>query len=105
MRIKRNSIQRKIMGAIVFTSTVVLLLLCGAYLIFEYVSYKNTVKNNVSALAAVVASNSSASLAFESRPDALDILDALKSNPHIRAACLYDLHGKLFVSYPKTLPA
>lgn len=98
------------MSAILLTCTVVLLLMCSAYFVFEYVSYKNTIKNNVSSLAAVIASNSSASLAFESRADAGEILGALKDNPHIVAACLYDNSGHLFVAYPanidvKQLPA
>jgi len=91
------------MSAILFTCVVALLLLCSAYFIFEYVSYKKTVKNSVSTLAAVIASNSSAALAFDSRTDASDILDALKGNPHIIAAALYDKNGKLFVAYPDTL--
>lgn len=93
------------MGAVLLTCTVVLLMLCSVYLVIEYVSYKTTIKNNVSTLAAVVASNSSASLAFDSRPDALDILKALKGNPHIVSACLYDNSGRLFARYPETVAA
>lgn len=81
------------------TCTMMLLLLSGAYLVFEYISYKNTVKNNVSSLADIIASNSSASLAFDSRTDARDILGALKDNSHVVAACLYNNAGHLFVAY------
>jgi PAS domain S-box-containing protein len=93
------------MGAIMFTCMVALLLLCSAYFIFEYISYKKTVKNNVSTLAAIIASNSSAALAFDSRTDARDILGALKDNPHIVMAALYDQHGQLFAAYPDTVSA
>jgi two-component system, OmpR family, sensor histidine kinase VicK len=103
MEMKRNSIQQKIMSAVLFTCTVALLLMCGAFLLFEYQSYKKTVKNNISALAAVVASNSSAALAFQSRSDALDILNALRNNPHISVAGLYDNSGRLFAVYPKNI--
>lgn len=88
------------MSAILLTCTVSLLLLCSAYFVFEYISYKKAIKNNVSILAAVIASNSSAALAFDSRTDAREILNALKGNTHIVAACLYDKNGKLFVTYP-----
>lgn len=97
---KDESIRNKIMSAILFTCMVALLLLCSSYFIFEYISYKKTVKNNVSTLAAIIASNSSAALAFDSRTDARDILGALKDNPHIVTAALYDKQGRLFVAYP-----
>lgn len=101
---KDESIRNKIMSAILFTCMVALLLLCTSYFIFEYISYKKTVKNNISTLAAVIASNSSAALAFDSRTDASDILGALKDNPHIVAAALYDKQGRLFVAYPERVP-
>ncbi|MES2276142.1 MAG: ATP-binding protein [Bacteroidota bacterium] len=100
---KHSSIQSKIMNAILLACSVVLLLSAGAYFVFEYVSYKKTVKNNVATLAGIIASNSSAALAFDSRADARDILGALKSNPHIVAACLFDEHNRLFVAYPATI--
>jgi|GEM_PF-4869054 len=103
MKFIDRSIQNKIMTAILFTCSVVLLLMCSAYFLFEYVSYKKTVKANLSTLATIIASNSSAALAFDSRPDALEIMTALKSNPHIIAACLYDEQGRLFVTYPAAI--
>lgn len=102
---KTSSIRKKIMGAILFTCMVALLLLCSAYFIFEYISYKKNVKNNISTLAAIIASNSSAALAFDSRTDARDILGALKDNPHIVMAALYDERGRLFAAYPDTASA
>jgi len=54
-------------------------------------------------LGKVIASNSSAALAFDSEKDANEILSALKANPHIVAACLFNKDGKLFVTYPANL--
>ncbi|MGF7079353.1 PAS domain S-box protein [Mucilaginibacter sp. UYCu711] len=98
--IKNTSIQRKLMRVILVTCSVVLVLMCGAYLVFEYFSSKNTIKNNVSTLAVIIASNSSAALAFDSPADATEILDALNANKHIVAAALYNKNGKLFAKYP-----
>lgn len=91
------------MGAILLTCTIVLFLLCAAFFLFEYAGYKKSIKNTVATLAQVVARNSSAALAFDSYPDAHDILSALKTNPHIVAACLYKADGKLFAKYPDTI--
>jgi PAS domain S-box-containing protein len=98
--IKNTSIRGKLMRVILVTCSVVLVLMCGAYLIFEYFSSKNTIKNNVSTLAVIIASNSSAALAFDSPADATEILDALKADKHIVVAALYDKNGNLFAKYP-----
>jgi PAS domain S-box-containing protein len=101
--IKNTSIQRKLMRVILVTCSVVLVLMCGAYLVFEYFSSKNNIKNNVSTLGVIIASNSSAALAFASPDDATEILDALKADKHIVAAALYDKDGKLFAKYPANI--
>ncbi len=101
--INKSSIQAKIMSAILLTCTIVLLLLCSAFILFEYLSYKKSVKDNVSTLARVIAGNSSAALAFESYSDAREILNGLKNNPHIESACLYDASGHVFAVYPDTI--
>lgn len=88
------------MRVILVTCSVVLVLMCSAYLVFEYFSSKNTIKNYVSTLAVIIASNSSAALAFDSPVDAIEVLNALKADKHIVAAALYDKNGKLFAKYP-----
>ncbi len=88
------------MRVILVTCSVVLVLMCGAYLVFEYFSFKNTIKNNVATLGVIIASNSSAALAFDTPGDATEILNALKADKHIVAAALYDNNGKLFAKYP-----
>jgi PAS domain S-box-containing protein len=100
MNYKDIPIRRKLMGAIMFITSVVLLVMCGVYMLFEYSSYKNTLKSNVAALGTVIATNSSAALAFQSSADAAEILSALKANKSIVAACLYDADGRLFAGYP-----
>ena len=92
------------MSVILLTCTVVLVLICSAYILLEYSSSKDILKNKVSTLGAVVASNSSAALAFDSEHDAAEILSALQGDPHIVAAALYDQDGNLFATYPDTIP-
>jgi PAS domain S-box-containing protein len=105
MNYKDIPIRRKIMGVIMFITSVVLLGMCGVYMLFEYTSYKNTLKSNISSLGAVIATNSSAALAFQSNADAVEILSALKANKNIVAACLYDKDGRLFAAYPVGIAA
>jgi len=49
----------------------------------------------------VIATNSTAALAFENPDDAAAVLAAFKADPHIVAAALYDGEGRIFATYPQ----
>jgi PAS domain S-box-containing protein len=91
------------MSVILTTSAVVLMIMCTAYMIFEYASFRQALKNHVSVLGAVVAANSTAALAFDSQKDGYEILSALREEKQIEAACLYDNEGEIFAQYPTEL--
>ena len=78
MKLRDTPIQRKLMSVILLTCGIVLSLMCFAYVVLEYVSFRNTAKNNISTLGAVIATNSSAALAFDSQIDAQEVLNAVK---------------------------
>ncbi|TZF86404.1 PAS domain S-box protein (plasmid) [Pedobacter sp. BS3] len=103
MNFRNSPIQRKLMSIILLTCSVVLTLMCCVYIFFEFITFRQAVKNNVSTLGVIIASNSSAALAFDSQADANEILSALDADKHIVAACLYDRSGKLFAKYPDTI--
>lgn len=88
------------MSVILLTCGVVLSLMCLAYIIIEYVSFRETAKNDISTLGAVIATNSSAALAFYAPDDATEVLSALAAEKNIVVAALYDNDGKLFATYP-----
>lgn len=81
------------------TCFTVLMLLVSTYLVLEYYSFRKASKDNLLTLGRIIASNSSAALAFDSPEDAIEILSALESNTHILAACLYDKDGHIFAQY------
>jgi signal transduction histidine kinase len=94
-----RSIKRTLMTLILLTSGIVLLLACGTFLTHEILTYRQSMVTSVSTLARVVASNSTAALAFENPSDARDVLSALAAEPHIQSAALYR-EGTLFATYP-----
>ena len=57
-------------------------------------------QEKLSTIGKIISSNSTASLAFDNPADGTEILAALKTEPHIVAACLYDKDGKLFSRFP-----
>ncbi|HYE55906.1 MAG TPA: ATP-binding protein [Chitinophagaceae bacterium] len=100
---KGTPIQRKLMRVIMMTCGTVLLLTCAAFFIYEFITYRDISKRELSVLGRIIAANSTASLAFDSKGDADEILSALRAEPQIVAAGLYDKNGKLYAYYPRTL--
>src|SRR5690606_13997304 len=57
--------------------------------------------NELSGIGSIVATNSTAALAFDSPEEAVEILAALRAESHIILAGLYDKDGKVFAAYPE----
>src|SRR5665213_316157 len=105
MRLADMPIRRKLMVAILTTCVVVMALMTGAFITYEILTIRSTIVRQVTTLGQVVASNSTAALAFENQDDATEILTAFSADRHIVAACLYDRNGHLFSKYPDKLGA
>ena len=98
-------IRRKLVLIIFAISLVVMLLTGGAFLVFEYLTFRQTTVRQLTTVGEILAANSTAALAFQNQDDASEILAALKSERHVVAAALYDRDGKLFSRYPADFPA
>ena len=94
------SIRRKLTTMLLLTSGVALLLTSATFLVYEVVAFRQRAVEEVSTLGRIVASNSTAALAFDNRDDAREILSALRADPRIVGATLYDRAGKPFAHYP-----
>jgi signal transduction histidine kinase len=96
-------ISRKLTLSILSTSVVVLFLTMEAFFAYEFFNLRRTTAEQLSTLAEITAANSTAALAFQNERDAQEILDAIKAQPYIMAAAIYDADGHLFARCPKTL--
>lgn len=101
MRGPRRSIQRKLMTVMMLTTSIILLITSSAFFIYEVVIFRQTSVNNLTTIGKMIASNSTAALAFDSQEDANDILDALKAEKHIVAANLFAQDSSIFASYSR----
>lgn len=101
---KRSSIQERVRSVILLASVIVLLVTAAAFVTYEAIDFRNHLVRNLSTLAAVIADNSAAPMAFDNRAVAEEILAALRAEPDIEAAALFDLEGNVFASYPKAVP-
>ena len=89
---------------LLLTSAVVMLLMRASFFTYEYLTFRRETVRQLSAMGEIIATNSTAALAFDNRDDAGEILGALKANRHIVAAALYDSNGRFFAGYPANRP-
>ncbi|MBZ5540031.1 MAG: response regulator [Acidobacteriia bacterium] len=100
MKLFRNlSIQRKLAAVILATSCLALALASVGFVIYQRASFRTTMISELSTLADTLGANTAASLMFNDRKSAHDMLGALGGEKHIIAACLYDNEGKIFTEY------
>jgi signal transduction histidine kinase/CheY-like chemotaxis protein/uncharacterized membrane protein affecting hemolysin expression len=103
-----KNIRRSLILMLLLTTGIVVLLTTAAFSVYEFVTARQLAARNLATLADVIATNSTAALAFDDPNDARRVLAAIKAEPHVTAAALYSLDGKLFASYPgniASLPA
>jgi len=105
MKPANSSIKRKIITVTMLTSIIVLAVAVGAFMAYDLLTFRESMRRGVTTLAQVTAENSNGSLAFNNDKDAADVLRSLRLEPQIIKAALYSADGKLFVSYPTNLPA
>ncbi len=96
-------IRRRLMRIMLTTSGLVLLLTSAAFLSYEFLTYRQAAVRELSTVGRIIAANSTASLAFQNPEDAREVMAALKAEPDIVAAALYDGYGRIFAIYPEDL--
>src|SRR3989449_5025160 len=100
MSVRDWPIKRKLTAILVLISGLVLLLTSAAFAGYQYWSLRQTTRDALSVRGRIIAANSTASLAFSNDADARGLLSALRADPHIVAAVLYDKVGHVFAAYP-----
>src|SRR5436190_6194700 len=96
-----GTIKRKLMLIIMLTCTLALFLACAAILFFEVLGTKQILKRNTEVMADVIGANVSGALTFKNagKNDAKDVLAALKAEPYVVSACVYNDQGEVFATY------
>jgi PAS domain S-box-containing protein len=87
---------------LVTCGAVVLVMTAGSFF-YELLTYRQSTIRNLSTIGQMIATNSTAALAFNNPDDAREVLAALKVERHIVAAGLYGSDGALFATYPAGL--
>jgi uncharacterized membrane protein affecting hemolysin expression len=98
-------IRRILTRMILLAGGAVLAVTTTGFCAYEFLTFRQSSIEQLQILSEAIASNSTASLAFDNPEDAAGVLAAFKADPHIAAAALYDEKGRIFATYPKGLPA
>lgn len=96
-----NSFAHKMTLMALLASSIAAGTLMAAFLVFDNISSRALLQSRLSALADVVGQNSTAALNFNDPAAAVEVLEALRAEPPIVSACLYDLSGQLFAQYER----
>ena len=97
-------IGRRLTAMLLAVSGFALLLTSASFAGYSYWSFRRTAVDNLVVRGEIIAANSTAALAFLASEDAEEILTALRADPHVVAAALYDADGARFARYPADLP-
>jgi signal transduction histidine kinase/FixJ family two-component response regulator len=99
MKLQNLSIKRKLMLITMLTSSVALLLSSASFLIYDLISFRHLLTQDLETQAQIIGYNSAAAMAFKDEPVATATLAALKAKEDIVAAVLYTPDGKIFAQY------
>src|SRR3954471_10273173 len=97
--LRLSTIKRKLTWIIMLTCSVALVLACAAILLIEHAGTRQLLKHNTEVMANVIGANSSGALSFKDKSAAKETLAALRAEPYVLSACLYDQHGDVFATY------
>src|SRR5882757_6471023 len=107
MSLQDLSIKRKLVLMTMLTSCIALFLSSASFLIYDLVSFRNLLTQDLTTQSEIIGYNSAAAMAFKDEPAATATLSALTAKGDIVAAVLYSPDGKMFAQYfraDKTLP-
>src|SRR5947199_7059250 len=108
MNLQNLSIKRKLMLITMLTSSLALVLSSVSFLIYDLMSFRRQLSQDLMTQAEIIGFNSGAAMAFKDEAAATATLSALKAKDDIVAAALYSPEGKMFAHYfkaAKTLPS
>lgn len=101
---KDAPIQHKLMVVILLTASLALVVSCTGFIIFEISTLKNNIARALATRSEILAANIRTTLELKHPADATEVLNALKKDPRMVSACLYDSNGRIFARYPANAP-
>jgi signal transduction histidine kinase/ActR/RegA family two-component response regulator len=102
MNLQNLSIKRKLMLITMLTSSAALVLSSVSFLIYDLISFRHQLSQDLMTQAEISGFNSGAAMAFKDESAATATLSALTAKEDIVSAALYSPEGKMFAHYFRT---
>jgi signal transduction histidine kinase/ActR/RegA family two-component response regulator len=102
MTLRNLSITRKLTLLAMFTSGIAVVLSSASFLIYDLVTFRSLLTQDLMTEAEIVSYNSAAALAFDDQASANVQLSALTAKPDLVAAVLYGTDGEIVARYFRT---
>src|SRR5258708_6471971 len=99
MNLKDLSIKRKLMLITMLTSGLAVVLSSAGFLIYDLISFRQSLSQDLMTQAEIIGYNSAAAMAFKDESAATVTLSALQAKEDIVSAVLYTHDGKVFAQY------
>src|SRR6267154_501903 len=96
---RHQSVARKLTTTALITSGVTLIAACTVFATYDYLNSRSRLVRDVTMLADIVGTNSTAALTFRDARAAADTLRATAANEHILDARLFTTDGTLLATY------
>ena len=100
-RLRDASLRRKMTAIVMITSLFAVGTAATGFVLYDRVSFRNALVNERSLLADMVGATSIAALAFKDQVEGREILQALRVEPHVIGAAIYDAQGEPFATYAR----
>src|SRR5215813_9967442 len=102
MNVRNLSIRRKLTLLAMLTSSIAVVLSSASFLIYDLVSFRHLLSQDLATQGRIIAYNSAAAMAFKDEASAKVTLSALTAKDDVVAAALYNTDGVMFASYFRT---
>ena len=99
MNLKNLSIKRKLVLITMLTSGVAVVLSSAGFLVYDLISFRHSLSEDLITQAEIIGYNSAAAMAFKDESAATGTLSALRAKDDIVSAVLYTRDGKMFAQY------
>jgi signal transduction histidine kinase len=100
-RLRDASLRRKMTAIVMITSLFALATAATGFVLYDRVSFRDGLVNERSLLADMVGATSMAALAFKDQVEGQEILKALRVEPHVIGAAIYDAQAEPFAIYTR----
>jgi PAS domain S-box-containing protein len=101
-KLKKLQIRHKLIAINLMITGIVGLIASIVLLTTAFISFRNSMQNNLSSQALILAANSTASLTFNDQKAAAEMLSALASSSDIECAAIYARDGSVFATYQRS---